>query len=369
MRSFPASLHRGVPALLACALAMASVSASAQRSEAAVQADSTSLAAEERSPWLLAPIFSSNPKLGTSVGALAGYLHYFDAKSRPSILAVSAQYSDTGSLVGGVFGKSSFHEDHHRLTAGLVYGNVKNDYDDYLGSGIPLRNDAEMRALFARYLYRVKGDGFVGVQGVYQNFGIAGDTAFDDQILDIVGLKPFKSAALGLVLQADSRDSENLPSRGWLLNLNNLAFRESLGSESDYDVYRLELRHYVPHGSRNVFAMRINNQLTNDAPAAARAPVQLRGYKVGQYAGKNMSSIEGEERFRLAEKWTATLFAGVACLYGEGNSCSDSANLYGAAGAGVQYILKPKEGIVLNLEYAAGEDGNYGVYLKMGYAF
>jgi hypothetical protein len=35
----------------------------------------------------------------------------------------------------------------------------------------------------------------------------------------------------------------------------------------------------------------------------------------------------------------------------------------------VQYILKPKEGIVLNLEYAAGEDGNYGVYLKMGYAF
>jgi len=109
--------------------------------------------------------------------------------------------------------------------------------------------------------------------------------------------------------------------------------------------------------------------LTSDAPQAARAPVQLRGYKVGQYTGEYMSSIEAEERFRLAEKWTATLFAGVACLYGSGKSCSDSENLYTAVGAGVQYILKPKEGIVLNLEYAAGESGNYGVYLKMGYAF
>ena len=35
----------------------------------------------------------------------------------------------------------------------------------------------------------------------------------------------------------------------------------------------------------------------------------------------------------------------------------------------VQYVLKPKEGIVLNFEYAAGKDSNYGFYLKMGYAY
>jgi hypothetical protein len=37
----------------------------------------------------------------------------------------------------------------------------------------------------------------------------------------------------------------------------------------------------------------------------------------------------------------------VACLYGDGKNCSDRANLYGAA----------------------RKDGNYGVYLKMGYAY
>jgi hypothetical protein len=38
-------------------------------------------------------------------------------------------------------------------------------------------------------------------------------------------------------------------------------------------------------------------------------------------------------------------------------------------GAGVQYILKPKEGMVLNLEYAEGKDNSYGIYLKLGYSF
>jgi hypothetical protein len=37
--------------------------------------------------------------------------------------------------------------------------------------------------------------------------------------------------------------------------------------------------------------------------------------------------------------------------------------------ASIQYVLKPKAGIVVNLEYAAGKSGNYGVYLKMGYGF
>jgi hypothetical protein len=327
------------------------------------------LSAMERSPWLLAPVFNSNPKLGTAVGALAGYIHLFDAKSRPSIFAVTGQYTSTESIIGGAFARTSFGEDRHRVIAALAYGNIKNDYDDYLGTGVPLKSDAELRSLIARYTYRVHGDWFVGAQGIKQNFAIAGLTEFDNQVLDIVGIKPYKSAGAGFVVQNDTRDNENTPTRGMLLNFNNLAFRESLGGDNDYDVYRLELRYFIPHGNGNVFALRQLNHLTSDAPAAARAPVQLRGYKIGQYTSEFMSSFEGEERFRLAEKWTATLFAGVACIYGDGKSCSDGDNRYPAVGAGVQYVLKPREGIVMNLEYAAGKRGNQGIYLKMGYAY
>lgn len=153
------------------------------------------------------------------------------------------------------------------------------------------------------------------------------------------------------------------------MSLSNIAYRESLGGEEDFDVYRADLRYFLAHGDRNVFAIRQLNHFTTDAPTQVKASVQLRGYKVGQYNGDYMSSIEFEERWRVAEKWTATVFAGVACTYGGDQSCSDSANRYPAWGAGVQFILKPIQGIVANLEYAEGKDGNYGVYLKMGYAY
>jgi hypothetical protein len=323
----------------------------------------------EKSPWLVIPVFQSNPKLGTTLGAMAGYLHYFDEKSRPSIFAVSGQYTSTDSIIGGAFAKTSFDEDHQRLLAGLMYGYVKNDYNDYLGTGIPLKSNGELKSFVTRYLYRIHGDWFIGAQGVYQNFNISGETSFDDEILNLVGVRPYKSGGLGLVGQYDSRDNENMPTQGWLLNVNNIAYRESLGGQENFDMYRADIRYYMPHGSGNVLAIRQLNIFTADAPTQVKAAVQLRGYKIGQYNSDYMSHIEVEERYRLAEKFTSTLFLGIACVYGGGRSCSNSANLFPAVGAGVQYVLKPKEGIVLNLEYAQGKDGNQGIYLKMGYAY
>ena len=63
-------------------------------------------AAEERSPWLLVPTLSSNPKLGTSVGGMAGYMHYFDPESRVSIFGASAQYTSTDSATAALFAKT-----------------------------------------------------------------------------------------------------------------------------------------------------------------------------------------------------------------------------------------------------------------------
>ena len=361
-----------IMSLILVAVAAASILGFAEAQNlgpAAPKTDTPSSSPEERSPWLIAPVFSLNPKLGLSLGVLGGYLHYFDEKSRPSIFALTGQVTNTDSTVAGAFARTSFGEDHHRLNAGLLYGYVKNDYSDYLGTGVPLQSNGELRSFISRYLYRVKDDWFLGAQGLYQNFAIGGETAFDDQVLDILGVKPYKSGGVGLVVQRDSRDSENMPTRGWLLNLNNMVYREWLGGQDEFEVYRVDIRYYMSHGEGHVFAVRQLNHFTNNAPTQTRAPVQLRGYKVGQYNADYMSSLEGEERLRLAEKWTATFFAGVAYLYGGGKSSSESADLYPAVGAGIQYILKPKEGIVLNLEGALGDYGNYGLYLKMGYAY
>jgi hypothetical protein len=315
------------------------------------------------------PTFSVSPKLGASLGAMVGYMHYFDEKSRPSMFGVSGQYTSTDSAIVAAFAQASFDEDRQRVVGMAAGGRVKNDYDDYLGSGVPLHSTGELSAVLGRYLYRVHGDWFLGVQAMYTNFYLVGDKAFDQAIIDGLGLQGFNSGGVGLAAYYDSRDNERVPTRGWLVNANNTAFRDWIAGSNNFDVYRLDARTFLQHGGRNVLALRQYNQWTVDAPASALASIQLRGYKQGQYLGKNMASLELEERYRLAEKWTATGYVGVACLYGESKSCGDSDSQFPAAALGVQYILREKEGIVLNTEYAVGKSGNYGVYMKLGYGF
>ena len=312
---------------------------------------------------------SSNPKLGTAFGGIAAYLHKFDAESQVSLFGVTYQYTTTDSSIAGAFVRTSFGADHHRIIAIAGFGYVKNDYDDYLGTGQPLKTNDDVQAFAARYLYRVGGDWFIGAQGSAANYQVLGESAQDDLVLETLGIRGFESAALGAVAMYDSRDSPDMPTKGWYVNINNLAYSESLGGASSFDAYRVDGRAFVRHGDRHVLAFRQYNWLTHDAPVAAQASVQLRGYKFGQYLGQNMSSLEVEERLRLAPRWTATVFAGIAALYGGGLQGSDPENLYPNGGLGLQFVLKPEEKSLAALEYAKGEGDNEGIYLRLGYAF
>jgi hypothetical protein len=324
---------------------------------------------EAPSPWLLLPTFSNNPKLGTSLGALAGYVRKFDAESQVSIFGVSAQYTSTDSATAVVFARTSFDADRHRLIAIAIGGLIKNDYDDFIGTGVPLKSEDHIRSFALRYLLRVKDDWFIGAQALATNYQIVGQTAMDDDLIAFLGLRGFEASGIGLVGQHDSRDRTDSPRQGWLLNFNNIVYRPKAENSDNFSVYRLDYRHFWSHGDGHVLAVRQSNQWTQDAPLGANAPVQLRGYTVGEYLGKSMSSIELEERHRFAERWTATLFGGLACLYGGDRSGCSESDLFPSIGAGVQYLLKPVQGIVANLEFAAAKDGNRAVIFKMGYAW
>ncbi|UCP16915.1 hypothetical protein KI797_10940 [Aeromonas media] len=328
----------------------------------------------ERSPWLFVPLLSSSPKLDTAAGMMVGYLHQFDEGSRPSLFTLSGKYTTSESLITSAFAKTSFGADHHRIVGGVILGDINNSYEDYLGTGRALETNDNFRSAFLRYLYRVEGDWFVGGMAAYSNYEIQGQDLQSDQILDELGLEGFTSGGLGLVVQHDSRDSDFSATRGWYLNVNNLAYREGLGGEADFDIYRVDYRGYWSHGDGHVLAWRNRNQFSHNAPSGSYSPIYLRGYTPGEYLGQHMSAVEVEERYKLAERWTLTAFAGVACLYGdavngESLDCGDRDNVYPAWGAGIQYLLKPEAGIVANLEYAMGKDDNAGIYLKMGYSF
>jgi outer membrane protein assembly factor BamA len=318
---------------------------------------------------MASPLVSSNPKLGTSLGAIGGILYYFDEQSRVSVLGLSAQYSSTDSYKVALSAKTSFGGDRHRAKLSLSGGRILNDYEDYLDTGIALKNEETAWGLGGNYLYRVAGNWFAGAQAMFKNYQVIGQTSSDEEALALLGVTGLRSGGVGAVVQNDARDNDNRPTRGWLLNADTFAFREALGSDYDYDVYRIDLRGYWSQRGGHVLAARQNNQWTVDAPLEAESSISLRGYKSGQYLGRNVATVEVEERFHLARRWSGTAFAGLGCLYGGGKSCTDGENLYPSAGAGIQFVLVPKEGIVGSLEYGRGKDGNSGVYLRAGYAF
>ena len=229
-----------------------------------------------------------------------------------------------------------------------------------------MTND-HLKALTGRYLYRLSGDWFIGARGVAADYQVLGESAQDDLVLETLGVQGFESAALGAVVIHDSRDNEDMPTRGWFLNLNNLAYREALGGSASFDAYRADLRGFWRHGGGHVLAFRQFNWLSSDAPGAAQPTVVLRGYTRGEFLAPYMSSLEVEERLSLGARWGATIFAGVAGLYGASGAFSSSNGYYPVFGGGVQFVLRPVQRMLVSLEYAQGVEDNRGVLLRFGY--
>ena len=82
-----------------------------------------------------------------------------------------------------------------------------------------------------------------------------------------------------------------------------------------------------------------------------------------------MSLIEIDERIKIKERWGATLFTGVAWLYGGEEERTDDSGLFPAAGVGVTFMKKQKEKMIVRAEYAVGKSDNSAFYLRFGQPF
>lgn len=321
------------------------------------------------SPWLAVPMVSSDPKIGTSGGGMVGYLFKLDPESTSSMVGAGATYSTTDSYGGGLFLRSFWDQDSKRLTVFGGGGNIKNDYEDFLGSGQSAQTTDDVRILMARYLQQLRGNWFAGIQATYTNYLIYSENGDVNEALKTLGLTGFDSVAVGLVAVYDSRNNQNSPSSGQHLQIDNYAYRESLGGEEDFDVYNLKYSQYLPHGDGNVLAYRFEGRWTEDASAGGYSSVNLRGYTKGQYLAPHASLIEVEERWHLFGRYSINLFAGLACLYGDGLDCSTSDNIYPSAGVGGQVMINHAEKIAMTFDLAFGKSDNNGFYMRFGQAF
>ncbi len=323
---------------------------------------------QEESPWIIVPRLTSDPKLGTSLGLTAGYLHQFDQASQQSMFLASTSYSDTDSRVSGVFGQIFFDSDRQKIILGLVDGRIENDYDDFLGTGLPVRTTDTLRAGFARYYHEISGNWYGGVQLISTNYAIGADNLLGF-VLEFIGLTGFDSTALGLIVEYDTRDNARNPTKGRQFDFNNFAYRESLGGDQSFDVYQSKYSEFVNFKKDHILAWQVKGRWTDGAPIGGYSSVGLRGYVRGNYLAPNYSHFQIEDRISFTPKWGMSVFGGVGCLYDALSDCDDSANLYPMVGTGIIYTLKRKAGIVIRTEIAKGDSDEATFYLSMGNPF
>ncbi len=348
--------------------ATAAGSSTATPTSTAASAEPSPPTQQERSPWLLVPLVSSSPKLGSSLGLMAAYVTRFDEGSSPSMIGGQAKRSDTHSQVLALFGRLYFNSDRDRVVVAAFNGEVHNDYVDYLNTGIEVRSQENIQGYLARYLHSFAPKWFIGAQAIKSNLNMEGEDPESIEVLDWANVTGSVSAGVGLTLLYDSRDNVNNPTSGLLGNLHNLAYRKIMGGNNSYDTYSADLRWYQRTHTNNVVAVHSQAGWTQDAPAANQSAISMRGYTRGQYLGKNVFTLEAEDRYMFHPQWGAKAYAGLSCLYGGGLSCSGD-NLYPMAGLGVFYILKPKENMLVSAEFAKGNGNNQGFYLRFGHPF
>jgi hypothetical protein len=344
--------------------------------------------AEDKSPWLFAPLVSSSPKLSTTVGGMVGYMKTFDKKSPASMFGLTGNYSNTDSYTVVGFAKAYFDENNQRITTAIVRGEINNDYDDFLGSGYPLKTTDSISVGYMNWAYRVYDDWFAGVQGINTNYHIYSGEDIPTSNLShtnytlinkganataLESIAGFESKGLGLSVEFDSRNRPRSATSGQYFKVGNIAYRESLGGDESFDSYRAQYNYYLGHGNGSVLAININGQYKSDAPTSAYASIKTKGYTSGQYLAPYVTSLQIDERYSFNEKWGMVAYAAVACLHGtteqETLSCSDSENIFPSVSLGMFYALKPKAGVIVRMEGAYGKDNNKGFYMSLGHPF
>ena len=191
------------------------------------------------------------------------------------------------------------------------------------------------------------------------------------EVAEEIGLS-LKVNSLGPTFAYDTRDSAFYPRKGMALDAGIDVYFGALGSEISFNHYEANYRQYKTVRERDVFWWQAYLCATgHDPPFFLQCQVGvnslLRGYSFGEHMGDTMAAAQVEYRWQFHPRWIIAAFAGVAQVAPNFGDFDLDGNLY-AGGVGVRFVVEPKNGVTLRVDYGVGEDEG-AVYVSVGEAF
>jgi len=326
---------------------------------------------------VVAPIPGRSPQMGWTLTLGSGYFlesRNEDSEVAPSLLGGFAMVAENGSYAYG--GGANLHllDDKLRVQAGAGYMDIRykfygiGDNDNRLGIGIDILQEAPI--YYAGASWRVWNKLYVGL-------GYLGGNVETRIRLNLPIPPPFDPSlkldigAYSIPIQFDTRDHEQFPRKGWLVNGRAMFYRKSAGGDFDAEIFKISVNHYRPMGEQNVLALRAYLRSTSgNAPffllSTFGGSTDLRGYPSGRYRDRMMYALQSEYRWQFKDRWIFTGFAG----FGEvaANIGDFGKNFLPAAGIGARFVVSQKHRVGLSADIAVGKDGTE-FYFGVGEAF
>ncbi|UCD84301.1 MAG: BamA/TamA family outer membrane protein [Deltaproteobacteria bacterium] len=281
------------------------------------------------------------------------------AEDRPSSLELLLMYSQKQQL--GISITPDFYFDNEDWEAKMVL--TYSDYPDvFYGIGNDTDEDKED--------YKTERIGLQPwiIRKIYSNlkFGIMYElNGFDvsEEGVALVSLSPTGSdgginSGSGPLLEWDTRDNIFCSSKGGWYRFYAGFYRDWLGSDFNYELYTLDLRHYVAMLSSHILAFQVYGRFSEgEVPFPWLSKLKLlRGIVGGRFRDRYAYASQVEYRYPIAWRFSGVAFAGVGDVSGSlGNFEIDEMKF--AGGGGIRFAVNRQEKINIRLDIGASPWG------------
>jgi hypothetical protein len=321
-----------------------------------------------RDDIVLAPIPGRSPQVGWSLAVAGGYFFGGEegrSEGKPSIIGGFGWYAENDSYAFGVGGNLHLYDDNLRVKFGAGYMDVKYRYygigeENNLGISVNVLQEAPL--YFGSASYRIWNKLYAGLG--YMTGTVDSRLEFVIEDPDEPGnfFDPVLSLNVGAItvpVAWDSRDHEQFPQNGWLVEGRASLYRKDAGSDFDADIFLLTANKYISVRNQDVLAFRGYFRTTGgSAPffllSTFGGQTDLRGYPAGRYRDRMMYAVQGEYRWQFSDKWIFTGFAGVGEVAPQLEDFGDE--FLPAAGLGARFVVSQKHRVSLSFDVARGKN-------------
>jgi hypothetical protein len=320
------------------------------------------------------PAIGYSPETKTYIGVvtLFTFNNVSDSLTRSSNASVEFNYTWNKQVIFESDWNYFFpHEEW--FTRGLVHYSKYPDL--YYGIGFDTPESGEVNFQSNRFIFdidvfrNIKKEVFLGFGVNYKQFGNI--DYLNDTSMFYAELKSGNNYGLKVLFLKDSRNNILSPSDGDYFEFSSV-FNVS---SSFYTKILLDYRNYFGFGKagEHTLAGRFYHSTILGDPPFYDYPMiggdkYVRGYYLGRFRDKNLSSVQLELRNHLFWRIGISTFCGISMVYGQVSNI-ESESFKPNAGVGLRFLVDKSEGTNLRIDYAVGAQNQSGFYVSFGESF